>query len=282
MRPQLQLIDPSFQSQSSEKCDLLLNIGTACISYAIISTEGNRLRILSEITIPNNSPEIISNKLEELIDENEHLKHPFQKVLISIDSNKFVFIPNEIYDQSKLTEYVKFLNPNPSDNILTRDLNKRSIKNVFTIDSYLQSKLLAHYPKAIITSQANPFIEGTAKNLKNDLPYQLFLNIQGTTFEASLYRNNELSFYNLIEYKTVEEFNYFLLAIITQFSLTSLETSVFLTGKINPGEELYTRIKKYFSKIKLADGDSLVDRNYIFHRVQPHTYFSLLSLTLCE
>ena len=282
MRPQLQLIDPSFQSQSSEKCDLLLNIGTACISYAIISTEGNKLRILSEITIPNNLPETISNTLEELIAENEHLKQSFQKVVVSIDSNKFVFIPNEIYDQSKLTEYVKFLNPNKSDPVLTRNLNTRSIKNVFIVDSFLQSKVLAHYPKAIITSQANSFIEGNAKSLKIDLPYQLFLNIQAATFEACLYLNNELSFYNLIEYKTIEEFNYFLLAIITQFNLTAPNTSVFLTGKINPGEELYTRIKKYFSKIKLADGDSLVDRNYIFHPVQSHTYFSLLSLTLCE
>ena len=282
MKPQLQLIDPSFQSQNSEKCDLLLHIGAAGISYAIVNREENKLKVLCEVSLAGYSEEKTVNNLVELTDKNDHFKFSYKKVIISVETFKYTFIPNEVYDKSKLLKYAKFLNPDRFDDILVSDLKQPAIKNIFSIDVDIKTYLLAQFPNAIIVNQANPLICGSQKALGADSSSHLFINIQTCNFEIAFYTANKLHLYNMYEYKNVDEFNYFLLAIINMFQLSGSSTTVVLAGKINPGEELYLRIKKYFTKIKLADSAPLADRDYVFHRVQSHTFFSLLSLTLCE
>lgn len=282
MKPQLQLIDPSFQSQSSEKCDLLIHIGTSAISYAIINKEENKLKALSEVSLINNDNESVKHKLIELVEKDDHLKNSYKSIIVCIETFKFTFIPTAIFDQNSITKYASFLNVERFDDVLLNELKHPAIQNIFAIDVDIQKAVLTIFPNAKIVNQASAFLEGSAKVLKNDAYNQLFINIQDCNFEIALYAEHKLQLYNIYEYKTVDEFNYFLLAIIDQFQLKAMSTTIVLSGKINLGEELYLRIQKYFTSIKLVDSDFLADRNYIFHRVQSHTYFSLLSLTLCE
>ncbi|MDB5013226.1 MAG: hypothetical protein JWQ25_1428 [Daejeonella sp.] len=282
MKPQLQLIDPSFQSQSSKRCDLLIHIGTAGICYAIINKEENKLKILSEVSLPNNDKETVKSKLIELVEKNDHLKIEYNSVIVSIETYKYTFIPVEIFEPNSVTKYARLLNAERFDDVLVSELKHPAIQNISAIDIDIQKAVLTFFPNAKLVNQASAFLEGSAKALKNDSPNQLFINIQTCNFEVVLYTENRLQFYNVFEYKTVDEFNYYLLAIINQFNLKGTSTIAVVAGKINPGEDLYLRIQKYFTKIKFADSDPLADRNYIFHRVQSHTYFSLLSLRLCE
>jgi hypothetical protein len=282
MKPQIQLIDPSFQSQSSEKCDLLIHIGSSGIAYAIINAGDKKLNILSEISLPNNETETIINTLSDLIDNNDDLKMSYNRVIVCMESYKYTFIPSDLYSKNNLSAYAKLINPEVVEEIAVNEIKQFEITNIFSVNASISKKVLSSFPNATITHQANAFLNGSLTNLKDGLSSQLFINIQDCNFEIALYFEMELQLYNLYEYKTIDEFNYFLLAIISQFHLNRITTNAILSGKINPGEDLYLRIQKYFKNIKLANSDAMAERNYIFHRVQSHTYFSLFSLVLCE
>ncbi len=282
MKPQLQLIDPSFQLQSSEKCDLLVYIGLSNISYAIINTGDKKLNILSEISLPNNEAETVIQKIDSLIEDNNHLKLLFNRVIVCVESYRYTFIPSDLFSKTNLSAYGKLINPRADEEIAVAELAHFAITNIYTVTPLLHDKLLSYFPNAIITHQANAFLNGTFTNLRDGVASVFFINIQDSNFEIALYVHKKLQLYNIYEYKTIDEFNYFLLAIISQFQLNKVTTTAILAGKINPGEDLYLRIQKYFKNIKFADTDALVERNYIFHRVQTHTYFSLFSLMLCE
>lgn len=278
------LVDDSFQSQTAAKCDLLIHIGFETLQYAIIDKVRDELKALVEYQLPafNNMRELIP-AIEQLSEFSLEFKYLYNKIRISFDSYKYTFIPENLFEQEYEQEYAKFVNQSTSEDTLNNNLKSVKIKNVFAINSDFNTSLkrIFHNPK--IYNQASTFIEGIKKTSYGSNANTLFIDCQSQHIQIAYLKQSELAFYNILECTNADEFNYFILNIINSLNLQVDQTQLIISGKVASEEdEYFKRLMKYFNKPTFADSRLIVKHSGIFKDLLPQTYFSLISLDLCE
>ena len=272
--------DEQFNPHNSGACHLLIHLDTNSYSYAIIDKKQGRLNVVGKTYFP----EIVStysdlNRLEILIAENEIVKLDFEKVKISLQTQAFTFVPEELYSQADLPQYSKFIGAKPESTLINTDIHPFGIKNISAVDAELENSLQNAFTDPLIVCQANPIIAGIYNLHKKGNSGELFLNFNHDRFEAAVIKRDTLEFYNIFEIATTDEFNYFILNLISEFSI-SPGLAVTVSGEIDSQNEHYMRLQKYFEQISFAE--TLTNNDEAFKGFNPHLFFSLLSLDLCE
>jgi len=266
----LQHVEAGFGPRESESCDLLLQSGAGRISYAIV--QENTLKAVFESLGG-------FDNISDLISRDPLLQSRFRQVKVSVVTEKFTFVPQEIFSEARLNDYLRFVQPaNPADVLIT-DLQEFKIKNVVAIPTALQDQLRLHFPKAILRSQIDPFFLGihSLPGIQNDNVW--FLNFRQGSFEAALFKNGELHFYNVLHSNDPDEFNYFLLLLLRQF-MVGTDSEVVISGSILIDDPYYKRLTKYFRKVTPARLEGMQWDN-TFDQLPLYQYFSLLSLRRC-
>lgn len=276
------LSDDEVQSQLAAKCNLLVHIGLETFQYAVTDAVRDHIKVLAEFEIP------VLTSLAELIKAIENLpesaklfKYRFNKVKVSYDTFNYTFVPSELYLPDDDSEYGKFVKPSENSKLLVNHIRSGSIKNIGSIDSDLHDTLnrIFHAPR--ICNQASSFVEGM-KKLAGSNRESFFIDVKPRHIQTGVLKNSELIFYNIFECVNADEFNYYLLAIIEQLGIETGQAHVFLSGNISEADEFYERTRKYFSQISFTDTRNLIKYGEKLEKVPSHTYFSLISLDLCE
>lgn len=271
--------DEHFQPHHSPSCHLLIHLDNDSYSYAIIDQEQKQLKALVRNYFGERTESFSTfDRLEILKGENEDTTLDFGKVKISVETRAFTFVPDELYTDSDLPKYSKFIGVEPDTALLTANISAFGIKNVTAVEPDLDSVLRNAFPESLIVSQANSFLAGVASLAKAGSKSQLYLNFNTDSFEAAAIKNGNLDFYNIFEMSNADEFNYFLLNLLTQLNIDrSLPVS--LSGEIRTDDELYQRVQKYFEAVGFSDNDLLNQASGV---PNPYRLFSLVSLDLCE
>ncbi|MHB1177093.1 MAG: DUF3822 family protein [Daejeonella sp.] len=277
------LSDEEVQSQLAAKCNLLVHIGLESLQYAVIDAIRDQIRVLAEFEIPAlTSPNELIKGIENLPESTKLFKYNFNKIKVSFDTFNYTFVPAELYLPGDESEYAKFVKPAEHSTPLINYIRSVEIKNVGTIDAELNAAInrLFHSPR--IFNQASSFVEGIKKIGGGNGESSLFIDVQARHIQTGILKKSELAFYNLFDCISADEFSYYLLCIIEQLGVETKKTQLFLSGKISEADEIYYRIRKYFNRISFTDTRQLIKYGEKLNEVLPHTYFSLISLDLCE
>jgi hypothetical protein len=280
----LQLIDNTLQSQTAAKCDLLINIGTRKLQYAVIDKVRDELKAIAEYELPEiNSLNDLIFAIDQLPETKREFKYPYNKIKVSFDSYKYTFIPEVMFETVNEHEYSKFINPSASDLILSNRIKSAQIRNIFAIDASFNAALNHIFHKPRIYNQASSFIEGIKKTNPDKTNNCLFVDFQTGHIQIAFLKNSELVIYNILECINADEFNYFLLNAIEVLALDLSSTKLILSGQIAiENDENYQRILKYFKSPEFADSKLLFSHPELFNAIDPHIYFSLFSIDECE
>lgn len=277
MNNPIHFTDENYRMQQPGNDDLLIHIGAHSISYAIVGE--NQVKVLFEAAFPEQGKAPLEKRFEEFWQSQPQLQTEFKNIKVSVETGKFTFIPKQLYTEAELGGYARFIQPNQASDVLVNNISPAELKNISAIDTLLQQQLQKRFKNPSIFSQVEPFIEGIYQ-VNSHSSNHLFLNFYTGGFEAAFLQNGHLKFYNTFQVENADEFNYFLLNLIQQFSLDTRDTKITLTGMISQTDEIYKRVQKYFANISL--GISKQPINNLPASIPAHTYFSLLSLHLCE
>ena len=282
MNSQIHLTDEQFSLNNTAGSHLLIRLSDSSYSYAIVDKDQNRPGVLVEKKLGMHAESMsIAEKLEIILADNGYLKGDFRKVKISVETKAFTFIPEELYSSADLPQYSKFIGSQPDSAVLSSSIRPYGITTVCAIDEDLTVNLKSLFNDPLLVSQANPFIAGIHKLVIAGNPEGLFLNFNRDNFEAAIIRNGTLEFYNIFDITNADEFNYFLLNLISQLTLDR-STAVSVGGKIEKEDQHFLRVAKYFDKILFLNVELMEKAPDLFKQVPPHRFFSLLSLDLCE
>ncbi|MNY39252.1 hypothetical protein D3C86_1739280 [compost metagenome] len=110
----------------------------------------------------------------------------------------------------------------------------------------------------------------------------LVLDFTAASFNAVYTQDEKLIFQHYYQTENAEEFNYYLLLIISQLKINTGNTHVYLSGIINEGDDCHQCIQKYFSSISFNLPPMGEIDQKILDDMPAHYYSSLLALDLCE
>ncbi len=265
-----QLTDNEFEAKDLPDNELLVFYGKKEYALAIVDTTTKKLKVLTHAQ---------KNLFD---DEDENLlKLNHQNVKISFFTDKYTFVPDELFKDEHLSHFASFLDSKETDRVLTTSFLNFKTKNIFAVPNKDYELLLEKFPGAKIFSQAEPFINGVDSQLnKANFSTELYINLRLEVAEFLIFKEGQFNFYNIFEYTNEDEFLYFMMLVAQQNNLDST-IAVKISGVSNlpKANEL---VKQTFINCNKLAVSTIINNEEDFNTTELSVYFSLLSLYLCE
>ncbi|MDR6783038.1 hypothetical protein ABIE26_000474 [Pedobacter africanus] len=268
------LVDPEFDPNTAEDCDLLLKITPDSLSYAIIDKNSKQLKAVYDEQECTDVPQTLSRRLKN----DSYLGLPFKEVKAAVHTENSINIPNELFNAQELNQYAKFFTEEQSANLYTRPFNVFGFTSIFTLQQFTEDMLTGSLNNYKLYAQNASVLTLAAQNSNQ----ALVLDFTAASFNVAYTQNGQLIFQHYYQTDHAEEFNYYLLLIISQLNINTSNTQVYLSGIIDQENTYYKCIQKYFSNIHFNLPFAGEIDQKILDDMPAHYYSSLLALDLCE
>jgi len=280
--------DELFDEEFIHQYHLLLNIGTRDFQLLVVEPESNKVLLLEDFVLPSlTSNEELLHILDQLFDSHAFLKAGFwKKIKVSIKNQKFVQVPQALFAEDSLGEYLKFnAHIDPAHESFIASFNKRSqAVTVFAINNELKKWLLNVYPSnpPTFTHQSAALIEGTMDFAKSRTDNPLYIYVDRFKLHIIACDAEKLIYYNQFAIKQFSDYIKYIMLVMKSLSMDQQSSQIVLWGYIGKNSPHYHEFYKYISNVTFGSQPGYLKFSYVFDEVQEHHFFDLYSIHLLE
>lgn len=258
--------DPEYDPQVTEGNELLLMVNDNTFSFVVLQTESKKVLVWGE--------EFEREELQNPTDLKAVLLAKYSDVKAVVPSASFTIIPKELYKDSDIEEYGRFLTLKPGDVLLVNELDA-SNKVVFAIDEGMMNALKNRVDVRSVYFSGKVFL--TAISFGRHDNANLYAHVEGNKLQLLYFKNALLSFYNSFEFANPDELMYFIVLTANELDLNLDETSLMLSGEVNISDKKIHRVSDLLPKVYLNQTKIvLLPQGFL-----PHQILLLSGLTLC-
>ena len=258
--------DPEFNIENSAGNMLFLLIADSVFSFTIIQKQGLKVMVWGE-----------NYKLEELA-EPKLLKSIFTakyaQVKIGVNARNFTIIPADLYAESDIRSYERWLAPVTGDSIMVNKLDADNYV-IFKLNETLSKQIMTYFDLRNVVFSAKAWL--SAVKTGKVTSQNLYAHVEGSMLQLLYLSDNKFRFYNHFECNNPDELMYFTVMTANQLGLNLDEISLILSGEISFSDKKIHRIndllpKVYFNQTQIVTLPS----GYLSHQI-----LMLAGLTLC-
>jgi hypothetical protein len=234
---------------------LAIQVSLNGLSFATFDTLMNKPLQIQKINIGNVN---VTSKIEDLFTEAFHnfpeLKAGYDEITIIHSNNLSTFVPTALFDEEYLGSYLQFnTKVFETDFFAFDELANYEMNNVYipyvNMNNYFIDQFGTFDYKHANTILVNKLLDLS----KNNEEQKMFVHISDSHFEIVIIQNQKLQLYNSFEYKTPEDFIYYILFTAEQLHLNPETFKLELLGKISEDDSLYSITFKYIRNTQLFD-----------------------------
>jgi len=220
-----------------------------------------------------NSPELILEKLQDIFKKEKSLQYDFETVTVIHQNNLNTLVPNEYFKKDALKSYLKYSIKTIATDLITFDeLDFMNSKNVYVPYVNINNFLFQNFGEFEYKHYSSVLLEKLFSIATNDIC--CYIHVSKSTFDIVIIKNSNLQFFNIFEYKTKEDFMYYVLFTLEQLELSTEETLVTVLGDIEEDSDLFRLMYTYIRNI-----DFLSSKNAVFNNqkeISKHSNFILI------
>lgn len=260
--------------------NLVLQVSLTEASFCIKDTLNNKIETIRSFSFDkiSNSTEI-EESLQKIFNETPELNTTFDEITVLHNNNLLTFVPSVLFDEQYSGSYLQYNTKVfesdffASDLVSTNDMVTVYIPYV-NINNFLIDRFGSFNYKHSFTILVKKIVEFS----KNIDEIQLYIHIQSTNFQIIAVRNQKLLLFNTFDYKTEEDFIYYLLFVTEQLNLNPETIQVKLLGTISKESNLYQIAYKYIRNVSL-----FFDYNNLENNISQQEYLqNFIPLHACE
>ena len=280
--------DELFDEEFIHQYHLLLNIGTRDFQLLVIEPGSNKVLLLEDFVLPSlTSNEELLRILDQLFDSHAFLKAGFwKKIKVSIKNQKFVQVPQALFAEDSLGEYLKFnALIDPAHESFIASFNKRSqAVTVFAINNDLRKWLENVYPNnpPTFTHQSAALIEGTMDFAKSRTDSPLYIYVDRFKLHIIACDADKLIYYNQFAIKQFSDYIKYIMLVMKSLNMDQQSSQIVLWGYIGKNSPHYHEFYKYISNVTFGSQPGYLNFSYVFDEVQDHHFFDLYSIHLLD
>ncbi|MDF1672119.1 MAG: DUF3822 family protein [Vicingaceae bacterium] len=280
----ISLFDKSFNKGNALHYKLYMEISTNGLKQTILDLNTKTFIGFESYQFENIYNEhALAEILKEILTINTLYKLNFKNINVSYVNNRSTLIPNAILDQQKLAEYHKFnFSVSEDDYYIADKLINLSAANIYSIPNFI-STLFSDFINVKFNHFSSSLIEAALTDAKaNKAISSVYVNVMKESFQVIIIKNQKLALYNSFDYKSNEDFIYYLLFVLDQQGINNEEAIITLTGNITKNDEIYKALYKYINTINFANRNNNITYSYILEETPNHFHHSLFNQFLCE
>lgn len=244
--------DPSFDTSQTQNYTLSIRLLPSGFCFAVFDNEKKLIALVDTNLKANASDDL--PQCEKNISSLDLLQHNFAHIHFLVDSNQYTLLPQPAFIAREQENIWKLnfstLAPNK---VLQHDAIRLSgIENIYAIDKDLLNLLQnAFDPQPRLIHRLSVQITMAIMRNKQANRRQLFIHVNENYFDAILLDLGQVILANTYEYKTEDEFLFFVLNIFNQLKVDPYNTEVKVGGTTN--DSLIRQLSKYIENVNAFD-----------------------------
>ena len=239
--------------ETNKHIELSIQISLNGLSFCILENDTQTISFLKRITFSKKqNPFELLEQLKGIFISEKALHADFNKVTLIHVNELATLVPETLFNENCLSDYLKFnAKILKSDFIAFDSIKSNNSVNVYVpyvnINNYIYEKFGAFNYKHFSTV----LIENLLLEEKNNTNAKMFVHVETTHFEIIVVQQGQLVLYNSFEFKTKEDFIYYILFTAEQLNLTPDTLQLVLLGLINANDTLYNIAYKYIRHVHI-------------------------------
>lgn len=234
---------------------LVVQVALNGLTFCCFDTLNNTVLQLREINFDTFQKGIKTEDLfKEAFIKNPELTEKYDEIMVIHSNNLATFVPDSVFDEDYLGSYLQYNTKVFDTDFFTSDsLEKYEIHNVYipyiNINNFFIDQFGAFEYKHANTLLVETILNAATKSQVK----KMTVHVSTTHFEIIVVENRKLLFFNSFDYKTREDFIYFILFTAEQLNLNPEEFELEFTGSIAENSELYQIAYTYIRNVSFRD-----------------------------
>ncbi len=230
---------------------LSVQLSLTGLSFLITSTISKKVLYFSEKKFDHNiTPEELLFELKTIIEQQEELQKKFDEITIVYATTLYALVPTPLFDETKASDYLKLNSKILANDFVAFDtLENSDITIVYipyiNINNYLFEKFgdFKYYHSATLLLKFILNIE------KHSSQPKVYINVVKDIFDIIVIKNGELLLCNTYDFKTPEDFIYYILFCLEQLKMNPDIIEFVLSGTIDKEDATYIILYKYIRNV---------------------------------
>ncbi|WP_293943568.1 MULTISPECIES: DUF3822 family protein [unclassified Sphingobacterium] len=221
--------------------------------YNLLVKAGFQKDVLAVVDKKSVAPILIEYPSEEpILDATRIMSLPFRFVRIVIPHQSFTFIPKEVFQKDNTQQYLQFLDMSDADNTFIYYLDNLKLVALYQFDKLLLNRWRRLFPDAVILPEFAVVLDRAQEHISIRGSALGLHFVADNIIDFYLFNNGVFQLYNSFEIHNLDDISYYVLNILTQFSLGDSTDKILLSGEI-PNDYYYKRIASYASDVEVLE-----------------------------
>ena len=278
----------NFNIDNLHHYSLSLQIGDNDFQICVIDTRHNTCLLLEDYVFPNiENPDDKIEILRNLFDEHHFLLANFwESVKISVKTKKFSLVPDDVFDQGALFDYLKYtadLNPEKEKYFYSHVKVDQAVA-VFAVDNKLIEFLDSIYQNIELNllHQSCALIKGIAGSNRKATGKKIYIYIDRIILHVAALENTKLLYYNQFPIKKFSDYIKYINLIAKELNYDLENNGIVVWGYFKKDSTHLNELKKYYPDLELGTYPPYLTMGYMFDEIPEHHFLDVFGIYLCR
>lgn len=221
------------------------------LSFSVVDTIANTVVQHKKQEFKTTStPYLLLKELKGLLNSEKLLSQGYEKVSVIHRNHLFCLVPKSLFDKEELPNYLKFNTKLlANDQIVYDELFNQDIVCVYVPFTNVNNYLLECFGEFEFKHNSMAMLQ--ASFYKKSSKIVCYVHVSPKFMELAVLEEKKLVLYNQFDYKTKEDFLYYVLFTYEQLGLSVEEVKLKLFGAIEEGDSIYNLCYTYLKKVSV-------------------------------
>ena len=229
---------------------LSIQISLNGLSFCIIDTIVNKVILSDAVSFKiEATPYLLLKELKTLLEKHDILKKQFSEVLVIHKNNLYALVPKTLFDKKELANYLKFNTKIlANDNIVYDELENQDIVSIYIPFTNINNYIFDNFGSFEFKHSSSALLHTLLLQKPSSKPI-CYAYVAERELELVVLNQKKILLYNQFQYRTKEDFLYYILFTLEQLQLDPETINLRLFGKIEEGDELFEICYIYIKKV---------------------------------
>ena len=257
---------------------LAVQVAMNGLSFCCFDTLNHKVTAVKDIVFDTFSKGINTEELfADAFRNHPELKEKYDEILIIHNNNLSTFVPTALFDEDYLGSYLQYNTKVFETDFFTFDsIENYEINTVYIPYVNINNFFIDQYG-SFDYKHANTILVSKLLDLsKNIDEKKMIVHFNPFHFEIIVVQNQKLLFFNSFDYKTSEDFIYYILFTAEQLNMNPENFKLELLGNISEENDFFAMAYKYIRNVSLMNVSDLQQHNS-FYESENRTHFILFN-----
>ena len=232
---------------------LSIQVGLNGLSFCVLDTISNKILAFEKVSFKTSStPYLMLKELKTILNQKSDIGNDFSEVVVIHKNNMFSLVPKPLFNADELPNYLKFNAKIMANDLIAFDeIPNQEMVNVYVPYTNINNYIFDLFGEFEFKHSGTVLINKLLNQARISPDPVCYVQVAEKEMEMMVVSEKKLLFYNQFEFKTKEDFLYYLLFSLEQLQMNPEKIQLKLFGTIEEGDSIYNLCYQYIKQVSV-------------------------------